>query len=273
MTDITAHQAHLGEQLQDLLDDRLAASARAQVGAHLRDCSHCRREFETLRRAKHALAAYAKRLEVPAQLGESLSRALDREDLAEPAQAPRSRIPLRPRWALGFGLAAVVAIASASLWFTRSPARLPAAVAQDFFALQSGQLLLEMRTTQPHELESAFASRNTGFKTQVYDLAMMGYRLAGGRVHRLQGRPSTLYVYEAPGGERLMCEMYEGRLDELPAASETLEHRGVTFRVYREAGLTAVFWQEGEVVCVLISDLDSRQVIELAFAKATLVPT
>jgi hypothetical protein len=29
-----------------------------------------------------------------------------------------------------------------------------------------------------------------------------------------------------------------------------------------------VFWQEGDVICVLTSDLGSEEVIQLAFAKA-----
>ena len=33
-------------------------------------------------------------------------------------------------------------------------------------------------------------------------------------------------------------------------------------------GLTTVFWQEGAVVCVLVSDTDAETVIQLAFDKA-----
>jgi len=32
-----------------------------------------------------------------------------------------------------------------------------------------------------------------------------------------------------------------------------------------------VFWQEGEVVCALVSDLVREEVIQLAFAKAMIV--
>ena len=35
-----------------------------------------------------------------------------------------------------------------------------------------------------------------------------------------------------------------------------------------EGGLTAVFWQEGAVVCVLVSDIETEEVVQLAFAKA-----
>ena len=49
------------------------------------------------------------------------------------------------------------------------------------------------------------------------------------------------------------------------------QHSGVgveTVRFYEREGLTTVFWQEGPVVCVLVSDTDAETVIQLAFDKA-----
>ena len=65
--------------------------------------------------------------------------------------------------------------------------------------------------------------------------------------------------------------MYEGTIDELPAGSEAREHDGIRFRIYRAHGVTLVFWQEGSVVCVLISDAPTEDVILFAYAKAVRV--
>lgn len=46
------------------------------------------------------------------------------------------------------------------------------------------------------------------------------------------------------------------------------EHNGIAFQVYREGDLTLVFWQEGDVVCVLTSAAPAEDVVQLAFAKA-----
>jgi hypothetical protein len=62
--------------------------------------------------------------------------------------------------------------------------------------------------------------------------------------------------------------MYEGRFAELPPADEVRRHDGMTFQVYRAGRLTLVFWQEGDMVCVLASDAESEEVIQLAYAKA-----
>ncbi|MGH8699628.1 MAG: hypothetical protein ACREVR_00440, partial [Burkholderiales bacterium] len=134
----------------------------------------------------------------------------------------------------------------------------------------------DLRTTEPRELERFFA-RGMEFRTQVFDLAMMDYRLAGGRIHKLRGRPSALSVYQGMsddhGAARVLCQMYEGQIDELPPAAEVLERNGIAFRVYRKDGVTAVFWSEGKLICVLVSDLRSDDVIRLAFAKAVKVST
>jgi len=268
---------HLGETIQDLLGGQLGEVERAQAQAHLQACARCRREFQSLRQVQKAVAAHAARQAVPADLGIAITRALDQEDVRAPVNDSRRRAVVRPkprsaRWVLGFGLAATAAFASILLWSAWTPARLPAAVAEGFAKFQAGEVTLEMRTAEALELERFFAAREVGFEAHVLDLGMMTYRVVGGRVERVQGRSSTLTYYQGSGGARVLCQMYVGTLDELPPATEVLEHNGIAFRVYRQDGLTAVFWREGKVICVLVSDLDPREVIRLAFAKAVRVP-
>ena len=66
----------------------------------------------------------------------------------------------------------------------------------------------------------------------------------------------------------MLCQMLPGTLDELPAPDETHEDRGFTFQVYRRDRLTAIFWLEGEVLCVLASDMPSPELLALAREKA-----
>jgi hypothetical protein len=108
-------------------------------------------------------------------------------------------------------------------------------------------------------------------KSRVFDLAMMGYGVAGARVHVVAGRPSALFTYRGPGGEVLLCQMYEGELAELPPGAGRRTHDGIEFLIYRRSDLTLVFWQEGDVVCVLVFDIGSEAVVALAFAKAVKV--
>ena len=68
----------------------------------------------------------------------------------------------------------------------------------------------------------------------------------------------------------MLCEMFAGKMTDLPATTEVREHNGIRFQLYHTDNLTAVFWPEGAVICVLISDAPPEQVTQLAFAKAML---
>jgi hypothetical protein len=162
--------------------------------------------------------------------------------------------------------AAVVLLLLVSPSGTGEP--LPAAVARDFAAYRDGTLRLTLQTSDRLAIERLFVAGGLGYATRVFDLGMMQYQLVGGRVHRRRGSPSALFVYRGPDGRDLVCQMYEGRLADLPRSDDVREHDGITFHVHRVATLTLVFWQEGTVVCVLASDADAEAVIQLAFAKA-----
>jgi hypothetical protein len=97
---------------------------------------------------------------------------------------------------------------------------------------------------------------------------MMRYELLGGRVDSLGARPSALFAYRGERGDLIVCQMFKGRVEELPRAAETRVHNDITFHVYQRDGRTVVFWQEGEVVCVLVGEGVSEDVIALAYAKA-----
>jgi hypothetical protein len=145
---------------------------------------------------------------------------------------------------------------------------LPELVARDFARYSGGRLALDLRSSEGEAVESLFAAGGIDFRTRVFDLAMMQYRLVGGRVHRLGNSASALFAYRGPGGRDLVCQMYQGRLASLPEPDGAREHDGIRFQVYRVGKLTLVFWQEGPVVCVLASDAESESVIQLAYAKA-----
>ncbi len=259
---------HFGEELQDLLDGHLADRARREIEAHVARCPRCRDELAELERGR-AAARGLPPLVQPPDLAGRIAGALDREDRAPASGRAPHRIPRRWRLVAG-GLIAAAALLTLLL-FPSAPASLPAAVASDLASYRDAPLALQLRTSDPPTLERFFAERGIPFPSRVFDLAMMQYRLAGGRVHRLAGRPTVLFAYAGPDGAQVICEMYGGTLAELPSGAEQRVHDGITFRIYRVRGVTLVFWQEGTVVCVLASDQNTDQVVQLAYAKAVKV--
>ncbi len=254
-----ADRGHYRDELQELLDRRLDVEREREVRSHLDECAECRHELEALGWVKRLTAA-APEDALPPDL-----EAVIRERLA--SEDRRSPVPRRVFLAAA---ASLLMGAATAWWIRRSREPLPAVVARDYRLCRSGDLPLEVHSGRPEEVEAFFRERGVPFRTRVLDLAMMRYELQGGRSHRIGDEPSALFVYRGPGARTLVCQMYAGRLDGLPPADEIRDHRGFRFQIYRQPPITLVFWQEGEVVCVLAGDFDAEEIVALAFEKAML---
>jgi anti-sigma factor RsiW len=260
---------HLGATLQDFLDGRLDAARQAEVGAHLEGCSQCRGQLEVLRWVRDVALRQLPGEEVPPALAARVAAALDAADQRAGPAASRTFDRRWRRWAGAGALLAAAALVLLLAWPPR--ADLADTVASDFMAYSSGGLALDLRSADGEAVDSLFVAGGIDFRTRVFDLGMMGYQLVGGRVHRIHNRSSALFAYRGPEDRDLVCQMYEGRLADLPPPDDVREHDGIRFQVYRAGELTLVFWQEGAVVCVLASDAASETVIQLAYAKAVKV--
>lgn len=256
---------HPLERLGELLDQRLSPAEVAEVRGHIAVCAECRREFDWLAAGRAAALVARGHEPAPADVRALVTAALDDVDrAAAPAGAPRPT--RRVLWA-GLAAAAALVLFVAEPW--RQATAKPVDEAQAaYVALRGGGAELERLTGDAAVLERFFNESVAGPRVRVIDLGMMGWSLEGGARRRLGAQPSALYAYRLAAGARLVCQMYQGRLADLPAADGTRTENGFEFRVYTRAGVTLVFWQEGELVCVLAADLPAADVVALAVAKA-----
>jgi anti-sigma factor RsiW len=270
---------HVDEALQELLDGRLGPAERAAIEAHLAGCPRCRRLRLSLEASRAALRAALPGEEGPAEpLRARVLAALDAEDRAQGASAAPPRVGARRR-RLAWSLAAAATVAVGALLFLWlgpwgrerfDPVR---EIEAEFRRLGAGEPALELAATAPDELERRFAASGLPFRPRVLDLQMMGFALDGGRIGRVGAEPSAIMVYRgADRDDLLVCTMYRGRLADLPAADQVTRRGDFVFHVFRRGATTLVFWQEGELVCVLASRGDPAALLDLAAAKAMLAP-
>jgi len=254
------------DEIQDALDARLSLQRQAELDAHFSGCAECRATWNALAWAKEQ-ASQATGLEPPEGLAGRISHALDEEDARiAAAGTPRSRrLGIRPLW-IAAGLAAALLVAL--VLTRRMEVEIPGSVTSDYLAFRSGTLALDLRTADARVLEAHFARSGLPFRARVLDLEMMKYRLVGGKVHRVGGRPSALMVYQRDDGHVLLCQMYLGSLSELPAGGQPHEHDGIPFLAYQREGLTLAFWPEADVLCVLTGEGGTAVILPLAFGKA-----
>ena len=255
---MTEHD-HLDLELQDLLDDRLSATERARVQTHVDACEQCRQDLEDLRRGRDFARRGLHETELPPDLLNEVVRQLGQATTGHGSAIGRRRVLLYGLGAVAAGLLATV--------YVRRRRDLPADVIDTFRAYTAGQRSLEVTTSDPATLEQFFVAR-LDFHTRVFDLGMMNYRLIGGRTDHVSDHRSAMYVYAGPNNRRLQCQMYRGALTELPQPSERRTNNDTPFLVYSRDGYTVVFWSEGDIVCVLVSDMPAEDTIALAFAKA-----
>ncbi len=271
---MTAPVLHPTDALQELLDGRLDAGLRAEVESHLEECARCRRDAQLLRATRDGIRAVDHEVSASGDVAfEARVRAvLDREDSV--AIAPRFSVPpMRRRvWLVLAAALAVVAVFFASRWMlspvSTPPSDLVADAVGELSAARDGTLALDRVTERPDELGAYFARSSIGFPVRVLDLGMMGWRVSGGRVHRIGDHPSALYVYRDQRDRLLVCQMFVGKMVELPAGAERFSRGAIPFAVYERSGITAVFWAEGSLLCVLVSDLPRNEVVGVATAKA-----
>lgn len=268
-----ADHAHPTDVLQEALDGRLDAAALAELDLHLAACDSCRNERDALKWAQTEVRATVASVEVPPDFEARLKRLLDAEDAGRaPAgtsaqhRSPKTDGGRTARWF--WAAAAIAAVLSLVLGPRIFAPALPEQVGSTFRAYRAGELALDVRSRDVAQIEAFFERTDRTLAVRVYDLGMMRYEAQGGALTRLGDRPTTLVAYRGPAGETLLCEMYRGKAADLPPGARRVAHDGIDFLTYTTGALTVVFWQEGELVCVLAAEGDPRSLLDLAFAKA-----
>jgi hypothetical protein len=204
----------------------------------------------------------------PSELRENVLQALEADSGSARRFALRPDFQTRKLKPIMAWAAALAALGILAIILIPKQRTLPQVVARDFRSYQNQKLTLELNTPDVKKLEAFFVTHGLPFKPHVYDLSAKNYGLVGGRVQYLQSQRTEWVVYRGTNNQDLVCQMYVGNVSELPAGSVEREHRGRKFHIYQAKGVTTVFWQDRKVVCVLISDMPTENVIQLAFAKA-----
>lgn len=167
------------------------------------------------------------------------------------------------RRAIGSAILAVGGIAVLIL-LRQGPEDPPSSAVRDWSRIASGRLHLEMRSTSPAAVSRFFVERGIPFRVEPETLALPGFGLSGARVHAMDGRPSALAVYRDSQYRIVVCQRFEGRLEELPRPDRIFPRGPVKVHLYRSRRGSAVFRQDGSVIWSLASDVSEEEIVRLA---------
>ena len=219
---------------QSFLDGELTGVEVAETERHLQACTECRAFAVTAADISDA-ERNAPHYTAPHQLRAAVLARLDKEPV---------RFSPKSFWMGATGGAGVSALAAGFAFLALLPpsiATLTQSVADAHArALVVGQTI--MVASSNHHTVKPWLAAHAGLSPPVTDFAGDGFKLTGGRVDEVAGRPAAVMVY-AHGNHEVDLFAWPDRGARLPAAG--IAH-----------GFHTAFWKIGDMDFAAVSDVD-----------------
>ena len=264
--------AEAQELITALIDQELGQAERSSLEEHLSECPGCRRAFEEESALKQKIREASRRINAPAPLRNRI--------LSDPRIFPEKNRSAR-RWGdylrpmpallrpiLAFALLLAIALPAFYFFKPRSePIALSALETYDRFL--SGERPVH-RTENTDEIVGQLTRAVGGhFHPMGYDLTAMNLRPVAGLVREINGRKILVAIYQGQGGT-LFCYTFLGSEKDAPAnAARFFEAaKKMNFYAFSHGRVNAVLHREGEVICILASEMPMEELLALAKSKA-----
>jgi anti-sigma factor (TIGR02949 family) len=264
--------AEAQELITALIDQELGQAERSSLEEHLSECSGCRLAFEEESALKNKIREAARGINAPGQLrSRILSDPRIFPEKSRPARRWQDYLRLMPpvlRPILAFAL--LLAIALPMFYFSK-PASEPIALAavETYDRFLSGELPVH-RTENTDEIVRQLTRAVGGqFHPMGYDLTAMNLRPVAGLVREIDGRKVLVAIYQGDGGT-LFCYTFLGSEQDAPTnAARFFEvAKKMNFYAFSRGRVNAVLHREGEVICILASEMPMEELLALAKSKA-----
>ena len=255
-----------------LVDEELAAQDRHSIESHLKDCPKCRFVYAEEQAVKREVRLAAAAVTAPADLRERVLS--DRRIFPEGTDLRRgwkellwpTRLLLRP----AFALAILVLLVLPTLYLV-GPSRESASVAtlQVHEGIVTGSVPF-VRAGSGEELTERLVRSVAGrFAPMGFDLSAMGLFPVGGFVEELGGKKVLVTVYQG-NGLSLSCFTFLGTEKDAPPTAGIFfdPEKKMNFYSFSRGRINAIMHREGEVICILASEMPMQDLLALARSKA-----
>ena len=184
------------------LDGELDLVHTIEMEAHLKGCSACARELESLKALRAGLQRNSLAYAAPAVLRQRIQSSLREESSRTDIREGKTRWwPSLNIWQLA-GAFALLALISVTGWQLTARLRAPSSdqrIAAEVFTSHVRSLeanhLMDVASTDQHTVKPWFDGK-LDFSPPVEDLASDGFPLVGGRLDYLEGREVAALVYQ-----------------------------------------------------------------------------
>jgi hypothetical protein len=264
--------AQAQELITALVDNELDPGVRPALEAHIDECSGCRLGFEEELALKRKVRVAGERMHAPAQLR---SRILsDRRIFPEKRRSARQWLkdlwPASPVYRTAIALSFLILLILPTYYLSNRvspPVGLAAIETYDSF--RRGDLPFD-RTSNSDEIVGRLTQAVDGrFHPMGYDLSAMNMIPVAGVVRQIDGRKILVAIYQGEGGS-LLCYTFLGSEGDAPpnAAKFFDPDKKTNFYAFSRAGINAVLHREGDVICILASEMPMDELLALAREKS-----
>jgi anti-sigma factor RsiW len=263
--------AEAQEFVAGLIDHELTDADQRAIEAHLQECSDCRLIEAQQRLVKQALRVRAERLRAPADLR---NRILSDERIFPQKKNTR-------RWAeylqpgshfVSAALAAAVMLAIAVpafyLLWPKSESIATAALGT-YEALAKSEVSARGNETADAIVARLVHEAGGHPHPMGYDLSRLQMQPIGGSVHEIHGRKVLVVIYRGQGGT-LFCYTFVGSEADAPAHAAKFYEAAKKMNLYAfsRGPVNAVLHREGDLICILASEMPMNELVELTRSKA-----
>jgi hypothetical protein len=260
------------ELITALVDGELHGAARALLETHLYECADCRTALAAGQALKQAIGGAGAQLRAPAALR---ARILS-DPRIFPAQGRSGRRwrdylwPMPPALRPALAVAILLAVALPAYYFMdyrREPVAVAALASYDLFL----QGKLPARRGANADEIAAQLTRAVGgrFHPMGFDFSAMGLRPVAGSVREIQGRKILVAIYQGPDGA-ILCYTFLGSEEDAPPNSARFfdSEKKMNFYAFSRGRVNAVFHREGDVICILASEIPMAELLAVTRSKA-----
>lgn len=262
------------ELITGLIDDELTAAEQSAIEIHLEACADCKHQFEVETTIKAQMKLVANKVAVPAALRQAIERQLN----ARPARIPAKEEPsfvsrwfsmpfVRPVFA-----AALLLLLFLPLFYTLKPAANVAVASLPIHSeINRDDHYKRMApVTDMAALKARLVAAAGGkFGPMGYDLSMIQVYPVTGFVRQIRGRTAIVTVYQGTG-QAVTCITLLGSEADAPSNAQVFydSAKQMNFYSFTNNGVNGVLHQEGDVICIMLSEMPPGNLLALVREKA-----
>jgi len=255
------------ELISALADNELSDRERSSIEGHLRDCPRCQRAYEWHQSLNSELRAVSASMVAPIDLRQRIvsdQRTMPKEAESSNGRSkliPRSQPFLRPAFA-----SAVLVILLISIFFLmRRPSQPISLTALQIRAkIDEGEISLQEATNTDKLHDWLRRAVDGKFGPLGYDFSPLGVKPIGGTVREVEGRQILVAVFRG-NGLSITCFTFLGTEEDAPKNATVFfdPQTRIRFYSFSRNGLNAVLHREGNVICILVSNMPPEELLSL----------